>query len=70
MIEAQHIDQPPGHGAGVGGFAPAAQLADHRPARRRRPEDAKHVERHVIEQTEIGTSFADRQMLGQVAVRA
>ena len=70
MIHAQHVDEPPGHGAVMGGLAAGAQLRDHRLARRRRAGDADDVERDVVEQAEIGAALADRQMLGQMPVRA
>ena len=34
------------------------------------PATQTHVERHVVEQPEIGAAFADRQMLGQMPVGA
>ena len=69
MVEAEHVDEPPCHRAGVGGLASAAQLRYHRPARRRRPHDAHDVERHVVEKPEIGPALAEREMLGQMPVR-
>ena len=54
----------------VRGLAAAAQLRHHRLARRRRAGDADDVERRVVEQAEIGAALADRQMLGQMPVRA
>ena len=48
----------------------AAELRDDRLARRRRPGEADDVEGGVVEQPEIGAALADRQVLGQVPVRA
>ena len=70
MIGAQHVDEPPGDGAGMRRLAAAAQLRHDRLARRRRTGDADEIEGEIVEQTKIGAADADRQMLGQVPVRA
>ena len=42
---------------------------DHRVARRGRSGDAAHVESGVVDQLEVGTAIANRQLLGEVPVR-
>ncbi len=70
MIGRKQVDEPPGDRAGVRGFAAAAQLPYDRLARRGRARDADEVEGEIIDQPEIGAPDPDRQMLGQVPVRA
>ena len=70
MIGAEHVDEPPGHRAGMRGLAAAAQLPDDRLARRRRSGDADDIERDIVDQAKIGAARADRQMLGQVPIGA
>ena len=70
MIGAEHVDQPPGDASGVGGFASPAQLRYNRLTRRRRAGNAGEIERDVVDQTKIRAPGTDRQMLGEVTVRA
>ena len=65
MLMSRQVTVP-----GMGGLAAAAQLRDDRLARRRRSGDADDIERDIVEQAEIRAALPDRQMLGQVPVRA
>ena len=70
MVGAKQVDEPPGDRAGMCRLAAAAQLRDDRLAWRRRAGDANEIEREIVDQAKIGSAGPDRQMLGQVPIRA
>jgi len=70
MIGRKQVHEPPGDRAGVRRFAAATQLPDNRLARRRRPRDTYEIQVEIVNQPEIGAAHPDRQMLGQMPIRA
>jgi hypothetical protein len=70
MIDTQHVDEPPGGRTGVNSLGPAAQLLDHRFSRWGRAGDAQNIERRVVDQPEVRAPLTNRQVFGQMAVRA
>src|SRR5260221_1905483 len=60
MIGAEHIDESPGDGAGVGHFAATAQLRHDRLAGRSRTGNAHQVQGDVVDQSKIGPTYSDR----------
>src|SRR5450631_1458854 len=70
MVCGEQVHQPPVDRAGVRRLAAAAQLSHDGLARSRWSSNANEIQRVIIQQPEIGSANADRQMLGQVPVGA
>jgi len=70
MVCGEQVHEPPGDRAGVRRFTAAAQLSDDGFARRRRPGHADEIQGEIVQQAEIGSADPDRQMFGQMPIRA
>ena len=70
MIEAEHVDKTPSDRADASYLAAGPHLRDHRLTWSRRAGNTNHVQRNVIQQPEIGAALTNRQMFGEMTVRA